>query len=70
MDAHNVSLAQKGAVEGGRRFTSLLISCRILMRIRIKREKVDPNLDGSATLEIGIQPHLAVRGKSLYNNSV
>jgi hypothetical protein len=33
------------------------------MRIRIKGKKVDNYLDVSATLEIGIQPHLGVRGK-------
>jgi hypothetical protein len=31
-----------------------VVSCRIRIRIRIKGKKVDPNLDGSATLEIGI----------------
>jgi|688.fasta_scaffold2518210_1 hypothetical protein len=51
---------QKGAVEGG--------ELQDPDTYPHQRDKMDPNLDGSATLSIGIQTHLGVRGKDLYNN--
>jgi hypothetical protein len=58
VDAHNVGVEpQKGAVEVG--------ELQDPDTDPHQREKIDPNLDGSATLEIGIQPHLGVRGKDV-----